>query len=434
MSMLALRGGALTFVGDPFLMPTGEALRHETDALVVIRDGRIADFGAAADLLPALPAGVPVTRYDNALLMPGFVDAHVHFAQLPIIAAYGKSLLDWLEHYTFVIEQRFADPAFATATAEAFLDECLRQGITTAAVYGTVHRQSASSFFEAALGRGLRMIAGKTWMDRNAPAALQDTAQSAYDDSKALIGQWHGRGRLAYAVTPRFAPTSTPAQLAAAGALVAEHPGVYVQTHLAETQDELAWVARLYPEASDYLDVYARHGLVGRRSIFGHGIHLPEAAWQRLFDAGAAVAHCPTSNNFLGSGHFRMADAKRAGRAVRVALATDVGGGTTLSMFATMNEAYKVARHAGFALTPAQAFWLVTRGAAQALDLDGTIGALAPGCDADLVVLDLGATPLLSWRIPFCESIEDVLAVLMMLGDDRLVAATYAGGRLVHRR
>jgi guanine deaminase len=430
----ALRGAAISFVGDPFLVPTAEALRHETDALVVIRDGRIAAFGPAADLLPTLPPGVPVTRYDNALLLPGFIDAHVHFAQLPIIAAYGKSLLDWLDHYTFVIEQRFADPVFAAATAEVFLDECLRQGVTTAAVYGTVHPQSVTAFFEASLRRGLRMIAGKVLMDRNAPAALLDTAQSAYDDSKALIAHWHGRGRLAYAVTPRFAPTSTPEQLAAAGALVAEHPGVYLQTHLAETQDEIAWVARLFPDARDYLDVYARHGLVGRRSVFGHGIHLPEDGWQRLFEAGAAVAHCPTSNNFLGSGHFRIADAKRAGRPVRVALATDVGGGTTLSIFATMNEAYKVARHAGFALSPAQSFWLVTGGAAQALDLDGTIGSLGPGSDADIVVLDLGATPLLSWRIPFCESIEDVLAVLMMLGDDRLVAATYAGGRLVHRR
>jgi guanine deaminase len=271
-------------------------------------------------------------------------------------------------------------------------------------------------------------------MDRNAPAALLDTAQSAYDASKALIARWHGRGRLAYAVTPRFAPTSSPAQLAAAGALLQEHPGTYLQTHLAETPDEIAWVARLYPDARDYLDVYARHGLLTRRSIFGHGVHLAEDAWRRLYDAGAAVAHCPTSNNFLGSGHFRIADAKRAARPVRVALATDVGGGSTLSMFATMNEAYKVARHAGFALSPAQAFWLATRGAAQALDLDGTIGTLAPGSEADIVVLDLAATPLLAWRLPLCASLEDVLGVLIMLGDDRAVAATYAGGRLVHRR
>jgi guanine deaminase len=431
---LALRGAALSFVADPFLVPTEEALHYETDALIVVRDGRIEACGAAAALLPTLPADVAVTRYRNALLLPGFVDAHVHFAQLPIIAAFGKSLLDWLEHYAFVAEQRFADPGVAAATAEVFLDECLRQGVTTAAVYGTVHPQSVEAFFAAAQRRGLRMIAGKVLMDRNAPAALLDTAQSAYDASKALIARWHGRGRLAYAVTPRFAPTSSPAQLAAAGALLQEHPGTYLQTHLAETPDEIAWVARLYPDARDYLDVYARHGLLTRRSIFGHGVHLAEDDWRRLYDAGAAVAHCPTSNNFLGSGHFRIADAKRAARPVRVALATDVGGGSTLSMFATMNEAYKVARHAGFALSPAQAFWLATRGAAQALDLDGTIGALAPGNEADIVVLDLAATPLLAWRLPLCASLEDVLGVLIMLGDDRAVAATYAGGRLVHRR
>jgi guanine deaminase len=271
-------------------------------------------------------------------------------------------------------------------------------------------------------------------MDRHAPPALTDTARSGYDESKALIARWHGRGRLAYAVTPRFAPTSTPEQLAAAGTLVAEHPGVYVQTHLAETHEEIAWVRALFPEARDYLDVYARHGLVGRRSVFGHGVHLAEDAWQRLFDAGAAVAHCPTSNNFLGSGLFRMADAKRAPRPVRVALATDVGGGTTLSMFGTMNEAYKVARHTGFPLTAAQALWLATGGAADALALAGTVGGLTAGHDADVAVLDLAATPLLRYRIPYCENIEEAFAVLTMLGDDRAVRATYVGGVLAHER
>ncbi len=430
----ALRGGALTFAGDPFVMPPGEALRHVADALVVIRDGRIDAFGEAADVLPALPPGTPVTRYADALIVPGFIDAHVHYPQLPIIGAFGKTLLDWLEHYTFVAEQRFADPAFAAGAAEAYLDECLRQGITTAAVYCTVHPVSVDAFFAAAEKRGLRMIAGKVLMDRNAPATLTDTAQSGYEDSKALIARWHGRGRLAYAVTPRFAATSTPEQLAAAGALVREHPGVYVQTHYAETADEIAWVRRLFPGPGDYLDVYAQHGLIGRRTVLGHGIHVADAAWQRLFDAGAAVAHCPTSNNFLGSGHFRIGDAKRAPRPVRVALATDVGGGTTLSMLATMNEAYKVARHTGFALTAAQALWLATRGAAEALDLAGVIGGLERGHEADLVVLDLAATPLLRYRMPFCRTIDEMLAVLMMLGDDRAIRATWVGGILAHER
>ena len=430
----ALRGAAMTFAGDPFAVPAAEALAFDPDALVVMRDGRIAAFGPAAALLPSLPPAATIVRYANALLVPGFIDAHVHYPQLPIIGACGGTLLDWLEHYAFVAEQRFADPAFAAATAEAYLDECLRQGVTTAAVYGTVHPGSVDAVFAAALARGMRMIAGKSLMDRNAPAALTDTVQRGYDESKALIGRWHRRGRLAYAVTPRFAPTSSPEQLAAAGALVREHDGVYLQTHLAETSDEIAWVKQLFPGAQDYLDVYARHGLLGRRSVFGHGIHLSDGAWQRIFDAGAAIAHCPTSNNFLGSGHFRFGDAKRAPRPVRVALATDVGGGTTLSMLATMAEAYKVARHTGFGLTPIQAFWLATGGGAEALDLAGKVGGLTPGHDADIAVLDLAATPLVAYRMQFCESLSETLAVLMMLGDDRAVRATWVAGRLAHER
>ena len=433
-AVTALRGAAMTFAGDPFAVPEDDALVFESDALVVMRDGRIVAFGPADTLLPSLPPAATIVRYPNALLVPGFVDAHVHFPQLPIIGACGRTLLDWLVHCTFVVEQRFADPAFAAVTAEAYLDECLRQGITTAVVYGTVHPGSVDAFFTAAQARDMRMIAGKVLMDRHAPAGLVDTPQRGYDESKTLIGRWHGCGRLAYAVTPRFAATSSPEQLAAAGALVREHRGVYLQTHLAETRDEVGWVKELFPDARDYLDVYARHGLLGRRSIFGHGIHLDDDAWQRIFDAGATVAHCPTSNNFLGSGLFCIGDAKRAPRPARVALATDVGGGTTLSMLATMAEAYKVARHTGFGLTPAQAFWLATGGGAEALDLAGTIGGLTPGHDADIAVLDLAATPLLAYRMQFCESLSETLAVLMMLGDDRAIRATYVAGRLAHER
>ena len=431
---MALRGATLTFTADPFVVPSRDALRHEPDALIVCAEGRIVACGPAAEWLPALPAGVPVTRYDNALIVPGFIDTHVHYPQLPVIAAFGRTLLDWLDDYTYVAEQRFADPAFATVAAEAFLDEALRHGTTTAMVYGTVHAGSTDAFFTAADARGLRMIAGKLLMDRHAPTALTDTAQSGYDDSKALIERWHGRGRLGYAVTPRFAPTSTPAQLDAAGALLREHPGVWLQTHLAENHDEIAWVARLFPAARDYLDVYARHGLVGRRSVFGHGIHLAEDAWRRLHEAGAAIAHCPTSNTFLGSGLFRLRDARRTSRPVHVGLATDVGGGTTLSMLATMGEAYKVARMAGAPLDAAQLLWLATAGAAQALDLDGVAGTLAPGADADFAVLDLDATPLLRFRMPFCRDVHEQLAVLTLAGDDRAVRATWSGGRCVHDR
>ena len=430
----SLRAAALSFAGDPFLLPADETLHYESDALVVMRDGRITAFGSASMLLPTLPHGAEIIRYDDALIVPGFIDAHVHYAQLSVIGAFGGTLLEWLTQHAYRVEQRFSDPIVARTTANEFLDECLRQGITTAMVYGTVHAVSVDAFFAAAEQRAMRMIAGKVLMDRNAPPALLDTAQSGYDDSKALIARWNGRGRLGYAVTPRFAPSSTPEQLASAGALLQEHHDLYLQTHLAETTDESAWVRALYPDVRDYLGVYERYGLVGRRSVFGHGIYLEEAAWQRLFDAGAAVAHCPTSNNFLGTGHFHMAKAKRAPRPVRVALATDVGGGTTLSMLGTMNEAYKVARHTGFALTAAQALWLVTGGAAEALDLTGCVGGLEAGHDADLVVLDLAATPLIRYRMGFCAGVEEALAVLMTLGDDRAIRATYVAGRLAHRR
>ncbi|HZP67746.1 MAG TPA: guanine deaminase, partial [Rudaea sp.] len=282
--------------------------------------------------------------------------------------------------------------------------------------------------------RGMRMIAGKVLMDRHAPAPLLERAVDGYHASKALIARWHGKDRLAYAVTPRFAPTSTPEQLAMAGALLAEHPGTYLQTHLAETRDEVSWVAKLFADCSDYLEVYEKHGLVQARAVFGHGVHLDDSAWQRLHAAGAAVAHCPTSNNFLGSGHFRVREAVRHDRPVHLALGTDVGAGTTLSMLATMGEAYKVARHTGSALSPTQALWLATAGGARALDLAGTLGALAPGHDADVTVLDLSPTPLIAYRMQFCESIDDALGVLMMLGDDRAVRATYVAGRLAHRR
>lgn len=432
--MTALRAAALSFAGDPFFLPTAHALHYESDALLVMRDGCITAFGPASALVPTLPADTPIIHYEDALIVPGFIDAHVHYAQLSVIGTFGRTLLDWLTQHTYLVEQKFSDPVLARTTAEIFLDECLRHGITTAMVYGTVHAASVDAFFAAAEQRGMRMIAGKVLMDRNAPQALLDTAQSGYDASKTLIARWHGRGRLAYAVTPRFAPTSTPAQLAAAGALLQEHDGLYLQTHLAETADELTWVRELFPDVRDYLDLYERDGLLRRRSVFGHGIHLEESAWQRLFDAGASLAHCPTSNNFLGSGHFKMAEAKRAPRPVRVALATDVGGGTTLSMLGTMDEAYKVARHTGFPLTAAQALWLATRGAAEALDLTGTVGGLEAGHDADLIVLDLAATPLIRYRMAFCTDVEEALAVLMVLGDDRAIRATYVAGRLAHRR
>ena len=298
--------------------------------------------------------------------MAGFIDSHVHYPQTEIIGAYGAQLLDWLNKYTFVAEQRFADKRHARAAAQVFLKESLRNGITTSAVYCTVHPQSVDAFFEESGKLGLRMIAGKVLMDRNAPAALCDTAQRGYDESKALISKWHGRERAMYAITPRFAPSSTPEQLTAAGALKREHPDCFVQSHVSENKAEVEWAKQLFPGRRDYLDVYDHYGLLGRRAIYGHGIHLSEAELARLHETGAAIAHCPTSNFFLGSGCFDLGRAMRKERPVRVGLATDVGGGTSLSFLQTLNEAYKAAQMSGYSLSAGHAFYLATRGTAQA--------------------------------------------------------------------
>jgi guanine deaminase len=430
---LAIRGPALTFAADPFLVGSERALHYQSDALIVIRNGRIEDFGPAS--ARPVPADLPLTRYPaTSLILPGLIDAHVHYPQLPMVAAYGTQLIDWLQKYAYPVEERFADPAHARAVARAFLQQCLRAGTTTAMVYCTVLPQSVDAFFEEAARLNLRMIAGKILMDRHAPAALLDTPERAYDESKALIARWHGRGRLAYAVTPRFAATSSPAQMEVAGALWREHPGTYLQTHLSETADEVAWVRRLYPERRDYLDVYDHYGHVGPRAVFGHGVHLEEREFGVLHDGGAAIAHCPTSNLFLGSGLFKLGVARRAERPVRLGLGTDIGAGTSVSLLQTLNETYKVAQLGGYALNAAHAFYLATRGGAEALYLDDLIGSIAPGREADLAVLDLYSTPLIDYRMRFCEHIADALFVQMMLADDRATVATYVAGALAYER
>ena len=325
-------------------------------------------------------------------------------------------------------------PAFAAAVAATFLRELLRNGTTTAAVYCTVHPQSVDAFLGEAARFDARMIAGKVLMDRHAPDDLRDTAQRGYDESAALIVRWHGRGRALYGVTPRFAATSTEAQLEAAGALLKTADGLYMQTHVAENLAECAWVESLFPERGSYLDVYAHAGLIGRRAVLGHGIHLGEDDLCACHAAGAALAHCPTSNLFLGSGLFRLFDATDPRRPVRVGLGTDVGAGTSLGLLPTLNEAYKVAQMTGRRLSATQAFWLATAGGARALDLDDRIGRVAPGLEADLCVLDLGATPLMRFRLPFCESLEEQLFALLTLGDDRAVRATYVAGRKAYDR
>ena len=434
MTSVALRGAALSFRADPFLVGSGSAMHYESDALVLIKDGRIDAFGTYAELKGTLTADTHVTTYTDSLILPGFIDLHVHYPQTQIIGAYGKQLIDWLNRYTFVAEQQFADIDHARAVSTLFLDECLRVGTTTAMVYGTVHAHSVEVFFEEAQRRNLRMIAGKVMMDRNAPAALQDTAQTGYDQSKVLLEKWHGVGRLGYAITPRFAPTSSPAQLAAAGALWREYPDAFVQTHISENTDEVAWVRALFPERANYLDVYDHFGLVGKRAVFGHGIHLDEPQWQRLHDADAAVAHCPTSNEFLGSGLFRFDNAKKIGRPVRVGLGTDVGAGTCLSPLRTMGEAYKIGELCGHSLCAADAYFLATRGAAESLHLADKIGSITPGLEADLVVLNLKSTPLIEFRMKFCNSIDEVLAVQMTMADDRATRAVYVAGELAYSR
>jgi guanine deaminase len=431
----AIRGPALTYLGDPFQRGLEKTLLYEPDAIVATADGRITHFGPARKIRRLLPPDTRVEDYGkDSLITAGFIDCHVHFPQVPIIGAGGKQLLDWLNRYTFVAEQRFADGKHAREVAQVFLRETLRNGVTTSAVHCTVHPQSVDPLFEEAQKLGLRMIAGKVWMDRHAPRKLLDTARTAYDDSTALIRRWHGRGRLMYAITPRFAATSSPAQLEAAGALKAEHPDCFVQSHVAENRAEIAWVKKLFPGRKGYLDVYGHYGLLGRRAIYGHGIWLTERELRRCHETGTAIAHCPTSNFFLGSGCLNVVNAVRKERPVRVGLATDLGAGTSFSMLQTMNDAYKAAQLTGGALPAEHAFYLATRGAAHALYLDDTIGSIGPGMEADLVVLDLKSTPLIEYRMRHVADLGEALFVQMTLADDRAVRATYVAGRRVYAR
>jgi guanine deaminase len=366
--------------------------------------------------------------------MAGFIDCHVHYPQTQIIGAYGEQLIDWLNKYTFIAEQQFADKDHAREVARVFLKECLRAGTTTATVYCTVFPQSVDAFFEESEALGTRMIAGKIMMDRNAPGALTDTPKKGYDETKALIGKWHGKGRQLYCVTPRFAPTSSPEQMEMTGAVWNEHPGTYLQSHVSENRGEVAWVKELYPERKGYLDTYDHFKQLGKRAIYGHGIWLTEEELQRCHDTGTAIAHCPTSNFFLGSGYFNLKNAKKAARPVMVGLATDLGAGTSFSILQTMNEAYKAAQLNGNPLSSGHAFYLATRGTAQSLYLDDTIGSIAPGMDADLVTLDLKSTPIIEYRMRYCKDLEEALFIQMTMGDDRAVLATYVAGRLAYSR
>jgi guanine deaminase len=422
----ALRGTLVDFTADPHLAGSG-AMRHVEDGLLLVRDGLIAAAGPAPALLSGLPPGTPVADHRGHILMPGFVDAHIHYPQTDIIASHGKQLMDWLHTYTFPAEGRFADIDYARGVAGFFLDELLRNGTTTAAVYPTVHKHSAEVLFEAAQARRMRLITGKVMMDTQSPDFLSDSAQSSYDDSAELIERWHGRDRLVYAVTPRFVVTSSKQQLRLAARLLDEYPDVRMQTHIAENHAEIRLVAELFPDSRDYLGVYEDFGLVRRGALFGHCIHFDASAWARFAAAGAVAVHCPTSNLFLGSGLFDI-DAVRNVDG-RVALATDVGGGTSFSMLQTLNEAYKVAQMGGHAFTSLDGFYLATLGGAKGLGLDARIGNFEPGKEADIIALDPAATPLLAHRTALTRTLEEKLFALMVLGDDRAVAATWVLGQ-----
>ena len=423
----ALRGRLLWFVDDP--QTAGEAAhRYVADGLLVIENGLVTAAGEARDLLRTLSADAEVVDHRPHLIMPGFIDAHIHMPQTQVIASYGAQLMEWLNKYTFVEEQKLAQQGHAEKLSHFFLDELLANGTTTAAVYASVHPQSAEAFFTESERRNTRMIAGKVMMDRNAPEALTDTAESGYRDSKALIARWHGKGRQLYAITPRFAITSTPEQMAAAGRLAAEHPDCHVQTHIDENRAEIAFARELYPEAADYADIYRRFGLLGPKSLMGHCIHMTHNEWQAFAETGAVAVFCPTSNLFLGSGLFDWAHARQHG--VKVAVATDVGGGTSYSMLRTMAEAYKVLQLQGQSLSALDALHAITRGNAVALGLDHLIGSFEIGREADLVVLDTGATRAMAHRMETVRDLAEELFVLVTLGDDRNVVATYVMGEL----
>ena len=428
----AIRGRLLSFVSEPAGPGDRSSYSYIDDGIVVVRDGRIEAAGEASQLLAGLPPGTTVDHHPDGLIVPGFIDTHIHFPQTQVIASYGTELLDWLSKYTFPEESRYHDRAVCDAASRFLLDTLLRNGTTTAAAYCTSHPQSVESLFEEAARRNMRITAGKVMMDRNAPETLTDTPERAYEESRALIQRFDGVGRLSYAITPRFAPTSTEAQLEAAGALAAENPGMAIQTHLSENHAEIAFVAELFPWARDDLDVYERFGLVRRGALFGHCIHLTERERASMAERQGSAIFCPTSNLFLGSGLFDRQGLQAAG--VITGIATDIGGGTSYSMLVTAAEGYKVLALRGERMTAVEAFYWMSAGNAEAMNLGDRIGRIAEGMEADIVVVDPYATPEMRHRMQRADSLHDELFALLMMGDDRAIAATYVGGHPAYLR
>jgi guanine deaminase len=423
------RGGLLHFLADPAKVALQDSYQYIEDGLLIIKDGLVEQVGEAKALLNTLDNDVDVIHYENGLIIPGFIDTHVHYPQTEMIASYGEQLLEWLENYTFPFERQFSDLEHGKRVAEFFLTQLLEAGTTTALVFGTVHKESVDAFFTIAQQKKLRMICGKVLMDQNCPDYLSDTAQSGYDDSKALIEKWHNTDRLQYAITPRFAPTCSTEQLNKAGQLLAENPSVYLHTHLSENKSEIAWVEELFPDSDGYLDVYDKSNLLSRRSVFAHGVHLHDSECQRLSETDSAVAFCPSSNLFLGSGLFNLQQVEKFD--VNVGLGSDIGAGTTFSMLSTINEGYKTQQLRGDKLSPFKSMFLATLGGAIALDLEGTIGNFVKGAEADFIVLDYHATPLMDRRMQHCKTLSEKLFILSMLGDERHVKATHIMGERV---
>ena len=428
-STTVYRASILHFLDDPD-KAGDDAYEFFEDGALVVENGKVVKTGPVEEVEKDLPQDFELVDYRGYLIMPGMIDTHIHFPQVEVIASYGEQLLDWLNNYTFPAERQFEDKEYASKIANFFLDELVKCGTTTALVFGTVHKQSVDAFFEASEKRNTRMICGKVMMNRNAPEFLCDDADSSYQDSKELIERWHGNGRQLYAVTPRFAITSTPEQLQKAGQLLEEYPDVYMQTHISENKDEVAFVQELFPESKDYLDVYDQYKLLGERSVFAHGIHLTPREHQRFRETGSSVSFCPTSNLFLGSGLLDIAELEK--EQVAYSVATDVGGGTSFSMLQTLNEAYKVCQLRGNKLSALKSLYLATLGNARTLKLDDKIGSFKAGNEADFIVMDFHSTPLMSLKQSKCKTLAEKLFAMIILGDDRTVRSTYVAGECLY--
>jgi guanine deaminase len=422
------RARIFTPLADPFSREIASSYQYFEDGYLTVEDGRIAGIGEWSKR----PAGDEIELGPNALIVPGFIDTHLHAPQIEMIGSYGGHLLEWLERYTFPTERQFADPVHARKVARAFYDELLRHGTLTALIFSTIHFEATDIFFEEAERRGFRGIIGKTMMDRNAPEYLLDkSARQSYDESRTLLTKWHGRGLLRYAITPRFAPTSTTELLEAAGALKKEFPDAWVHTHISENKNEVRWVQELFDEA-EYADVYDRYGLLDEKSVLAHGVWLTAEELDLLARRGTRISHCPNSNLFLGSGLFPLHRVLEAG--VIVGLGSDIGAGTTPSFFTAMADAYKVQQVQGVSLSPFHLWYLATLGGAKTLSLETETGSLEAGKSADFLVIDLEATPLLALRTERASSLEDLLAGLIFMGDDRAVQRSFIAGTVVSER